>query len=387
MKFIRLLALCFLIQFSSCTGSVRTDVPIEQVEQALESLLQECVDHSYGSVPGVSMSVRSPILKDPWVGAKGFADQAKKQKLRADQPFRIASITKTYVAAAILRLHEMDSLTINDPLSLHFDNKILSLLKSDGYDPDKILIKHCLNHTSGLYDFGVGGRDYINAVLKAPQKRWSRMEQLEGAMEWGDKLAEPGVQSNYSDTGYILLGAIVEQFFDGDLAKGLRQLLKFDALKMNSTWLETLEAPAIENANMVHRYLGKIDATEWDASVDLYGGGGLVSTTKDLAIFYDALFTNKIYERPETLELMLSLPEHFTAETTNDQKEIAYYHYGFWPIKVFGNDVFMHNGLWQTTVAFIPTYHAAIAINCTNGKSDRLMKKTILLLKNLQEKQ
>ncbi|MDA8693421.1 beta-lactamase family protein [Saprospiraceae bacterium] len=372
---------------TSCSNTVSTDLKENDYDEIFSLLLQENIDDSFGSMPGVSMSINSPLLEKNWQGAAGYADDEQNKKLEATQVFRIASVTKTFVAAAILRLHEMDSLSIEEPISTYIDDSFVMILKSDGYDPNKILIKHCLNHTSGLADYIFVSDHFMNAILKNPNKRWTRKQQLQGAVDWADKIGEPGAQTKYCDTGYILLGAIIEKFYDGDLAKGLRVLLNFDGLGLNSTWLETLEAHPLDQSDKVHRYFRKIDATDWDASIDLFGGGGLVSNTADLADFMYALFNNGIYEDPATLNLMLSIPAYVQAADANDKKEIKYYNYGLWTIEAFGNKMYMHNGYWGVTMIYIPKYNTSIAVNATRGNNDRMIKKVILVLEQLNSKQ
>jgi len=382
----RLFTLSIVFLIASCSGSVDTDINTNDPEKIFSLLMQESVDHSFGSMPGVSMTIKSSLLERDWKGASGFANIELNKKLKNDQVFRIASVTKTFVAAAILRLHEMDSISIEEPISKYIGDTFNSILKSDGYDPDKILIKHCLNHTSGLADYIFGSDVYINEIIKNPQRRWTRKDQLEGAMKWCDKLGEPGDQTSYSDTGYILLGAIIENYFEGNLAKGLRELLKFDQLNLNSTWLETLEEHTLENSDKVHRYYGKIETSDWDASMDLYGGGGLVSNTSDLAEFIYALFNNQIYEDSSTIDLMLTIPTYVKEQDRNDQKQIQFYNYGLWTIKAFGRDVHMHAGFWGITLLYIPDFNTSIAVNATRGDNDRMIKKVMMVLEQLNEK-
>jgi len=371
---------------SSCSNSVDTSDQGIDYTDMFDSLLKENVDHSMGSVPGVSMSIISPYIKAPWSGAAGFADKELNIELHADQPFRIASVTKTYVAASILRLHEMDSLSIHDPIALHLPNHILSMLESGGYEPEEILIRHCLNHTSGLLDYIFSSELFINECIKNPKRRWSREDQLNIAMTTGEKYGEPGEKTVYSDTGYILLGEIIEKFYLGDFAKGLRTLLKYDELGLASTWLETLEEHELENHPVVYRYFRGQDATDWDASIDLYGGGGLMSTTRDLAEFMHSLFNDKVFDNSKTIDLMLSTPVNISAKDSKDKRKTPFYNFGLWTVKVYGDDVHLHNGYWGSTMVYIPKYETSIAINATRGKADRLIKKVISVVKNLKDK-
>jgi len=377
--------LILLILLGSCSGSVDTSLKDADYEATFSALLHECVNDSFDAVPGVTMTVRSPLLQETWSGAAGFADMEKNTEANVSYPFRIASVTKTFVAAAILRLQELDSLSIEDPISLHIGKPFTAVLEADGYRPDEILIKHCLNHTSGIFDYAQGSGGYLTEMIKNPTRRWSRMDQVKGAMEWGDKLGEPGEQTTYCDTGYILLGLIIEKFYGGDLAKGLRELLRFEALGLKDTWLETMEVHPNEDQFMVHRYHGAYETTDWDASIDLYGGGGLASTTDDLAEFLYAIFNNGVYENPETIDLMLSIPDYISTEDVNEENRIGYYNYGLWTVEAFGEQVHMHTGFWCTTMIYVPAYQASIAVNATRGTTDRLLKKVLLVLEQLKE--
>ncbi len=96
--------------------------------------------------------------------------------LTVDTPLRIASNTKTFTAAAILRLAEMEKLSIDDAISEYIDPQYNTLLSTQ-YNTHAITIRHLLEHSSGLLDHADG--DYLKAVLKQPNYVWSRTEQIE----------------------------------------------------------------------------------------------------------------------------------------------------------------------------------------------------------------
>ena len=378
--------LLFIFALTACREDVDVSSAEVDIETTLQLLLQETVDGTFGSIPGVTMSVLSHSLPGgSWTGSVGFDSREKEDELSSDQPFRIASVTKTFVAMSILRLHEMDSLSIEDPIAKYISKKHNDLLRDDGYDTSKILVKHCLNHTSGLFDYATNHDAYIDACMKDPRHRWTRTEQLEGAMKWGDKVGEPGELYRYCDTGYILLGEIIELFYDGDLAKGLRELLGYDQLGLNHTWLETLEPAPVGLLDPVHRYLGRTDATDFDASIDLYGGGGLVSTCQDLTKFMSALFNNEIFEKKETLSLMKTKPSYFSSYDPIEDRRHKDYRYGLWQFSIYGEEGYMHAGLWGTHMLFVPSMDLSMTVNFTVGQNDRLLKKAILAIKNAEK--
>ena len=95
-------------------------------------------------------------------------------------------------------------------------------------------------HTSGIYDYGQDPA-YQAAVNADPAKRWTRLEQVRFAMDHGAPVGEPGTVYAYSDTGYSLLGEIIERATGAPLADAYRTLLDFEGLHLDATYLESLE--------------------------------------------------------------------------------------------------------------------------------------------------
>lgn len=377
------LVICFLIY--SCAEHVSVTISEHGVSDTFTLLMQEAIDNSYSSIDGIALSISSIDKNIIWTGALGYDGRDKSKSVTEDQPFRIASVTKTFVATAILRLHEMDSLNIEEPISSYISTAHQEILREDAYDPDEITISHCLHHTAGLYDYAMGGSPYVKVVQENPQKKWSRTEQLEFAVEHGDKVGEPGERYAYCDTGYILLGEIIEGFFAGDLAQGLRSLIDFDGLGMSDTYLESLEEHPSDKRRQVRRYLGRLDALQYDASTDLYGGGGLVSTVKDLRIFMQSLFNHQIYDQELTLELMLQKPEFDPSYDSFEDKRFKDYRRGLWQIHLMGHAAYIHSGLWGTHLIYQPRHKTTLAINFTRGGSDRLIKKLFMAVNQAEE--
>ncbi|MEM9258000.1 MAG: serine hydrolase domain-containing protein [Bacteroidota bacterium] len=372
--------LTFLLLLTACQNVRVTNSP-NGIEVSLQALVQEAVDDSLGDVPGVSMSVIAPRQDIHWSGAAGFADKTEKTVLSPAHPSRIASITKTFVAAAIFRLYEMDSLQLDHSIVRYISTEHRDLLAADGYQVELITLRHCLFHTSGLYDFGVGGPAYLEAVSQNPKRRWSRTDQLRVATEFGDPLWAPGGGFRYSDTGYILLGEVIENLVDSTLAYGLRQLLNFETLGLAHTWMESLEPAPFGVLPQVRRYYGRLDFTEWDNSIDLWGGGGLVATTEDVASFVQALFTGQVFEKATTLSLFLEGPPAFPASypATKDPQFMDY-RSGHHAFELYGKPTLSHSGFWGTYYIFLPELEATVVVNYTANAKQRLLKKTALLL-------
>ncbi|MEM9895978.1 MAG: serine hydrolase domain-containing protein [Bacteroidota bacterium] len=371
--------------FLSCSKNVDTDGQIDQIEETFQDLLNEAVYGSFEEVPGVSMTVLAPDLGVIWSGVSGFDSKERADSLKVNQPFRIASVTKTFVAAAILRLHEIGKLSLDDPIGKYISNEHKSLLQKDGYQIDEITLLQILNHTNGLYDYAVGGRTYLETIVNDPKRVWTRTDQLRLAMETGNPVGKPGEKYVYNDTGYILAGETIENLVDSTLAYGLRSLLDFKKLGLNSTWLESIEPHLYDSVKKVRRYAGKYDMTAANPSIDLYGGGGLVSTTEDLANFIHALFSDQVFENQETMSLMLQKASYATSYDPLADDRYEDYRLGLWEFEIYGVKAYMHDGFWGTAFIHVPEYNCSIAVNYTYGYGDRLMKKALLAVKNIHD--
>jgi len=378
------LFLLFLF-FASCKDYAPYELEGNEVKTIFSGLMQEAIDNSHNNTPGVGISIKCSPRNINYTGAVGFDSKDKSYPLETDQPFRIASITKTFVATAILRLHELDSISVQDPISKYISSEHQSILKEDEYKLDEITILHCLNHTSGLFDYAMGGSPYGDFVKQNPQKRWTRTEQIQFAVEHGTKLGYPGERYGYSDTGYVLLGEIIEYFFDGDLAKGLRTLIGYEKLSMEQTWMESLEEEPEGAKRPVRRYFQGMDATQFDASTDLYGGGGIVSTLGDLNKFMSALFNEKVFSKKSSLELMLEKPKYDEGYDITKDSRYKDYRQGLWKVMINNEDVFMHSGLWGTHLLHQPSSNTTVVANFTYGGSDRLIKKLFMSIHSIDK--
>lgn len=277
-------------------------------ESAWGKAIQEMMDKELASnplLPGSLLTVRAGSFQ--WSGAAGRFGEGDRKLIPTDL-FRSASVTKTFVAAATLVLMEQGMLTLDTPIAALLRPATAQTLSRGGYAPDSITVRQLLGHTAGLFDYTE--TDTFNRVIfEKPTHRWTREEQLALAIDEGLPLGTPGERYVYGDTPYILLGEILEVSTGQTLAQALRALLRYDTLGMQDTWLETLEpAPPGALARLSHPLYGAVDTHDWDASWDLFGSGGIVSSTQDLVRFMDTLFQGKIFTLPSTLETMIDIP-------------------------------------------------------------------------------
>jgi D-alanyl-D-alanine carboxypeptidase len=102
---------------------------------------------------------------------------------------------------------------------------------------------------------------------------------------------------------------------------------------LKTTYWEYMEEAPRAAGPRAHQYFGETDVTSWTASYDLYGGGGMVSDSAELALFMRQLLKGKVFDRPETLDEMTgrgTLPYRLGLMVEECDGRLAIGHQGFW---------------------------------------------------------
>ncbi len=364
--------LIIIILFCTLSVSCKTATNTKDSDKQI-SKYQEIIDSIYVANPesiGIMVHIESPKKGISWSGSSGYSDFKNKTVLSPDQPALIASSIKTYIAATILRLQEQGKLSIEDDIHKYLTKKTYDLFESDGYDFDQIQIKHLLSHTSGIEDYG--NEDYLNWVDKNQQHRWTRNEQLELAVKVGKPLGKPQDLFSYADANYLLCTEIIEQVTGKPFYESIRELLRYNELGLHSTWFPTLEEKPKQTKELVHQYWGEKnwDSYHHDISWDLYGGGGIATTTKELAQFSYNLFDEKIIENPGILKLLS------TEIKTKDGKDNKY-GLGLSLGQVNEFKSYGHGGFWGTVVLYFPDLDTSISVFVLDRDKRRLRKNIL----------
>ncbi len=321
-----------------------------RVEAQLQGLLDRLLRDN-PTAPGIEMHVEAPALCLSWAGAAGLIDRESGRPLTPDNPFRVASITKQFTAVSILRLIEEGRFTLEDALGPLLPAEYKSLLEEGGYKPDSMPLKYVLSHTSGLYNY-TATREYGNTSFSHPDKRWTPLEQIQYAVRYGRRQGRPGEVFHYADTGFVLLARVVEKATGKPMAEAFRELVGIDKLGLNSTWMESLEPAPPNLPERAHQYYGDVDTFDWDPSLDLFGGGGLVSTGRDLAQFERALVGGQIYHQEATTQTMLN---------TIVSPVQGNYRLGIEVLEVDGEKGWGHWGSWNTFSYSFPDSDVTVA--------------------------
>ncbi len=342
----------------SCVTKEEADkqTPSSQVNTTLFQKLIDSIYHEYPDTRGILIHIESPDFEISWSGTSGIADAATNKPLTPEDPMLIASMTKLYVSAAILRLVEDQKLELFQPLTGLLTFSTDSLLRTDGYDLEVINIAHLLSHTSGIFDF-VDSKNFQEMTISDPDHHWTRREQIEMGMNDGDPISLPGQHFRYADLNYLLLTEIIEKKTNLPFYKAIRKLLKYEELDLNNTWFNLLEEHPKHLEPLIRQYATSlnVDSYTLHSSFDLYGGGGIASTVKDVALFSQSLFNYKVFNQPQTLELI------YTEITTQDSIPSDYY-MGLAKTKNDLFDTYGHGGFWGTTIKYIPELNTSICI-------------------------
>jgi CubicO group peptidase (beta-lactamase class C family) len=193
--------------------------------------------------------------------------------------FRLGSVTKQFTAACILLLEEHGKLSINDPVKKYLPGAPAAW--------DKITIYHLLTHTSGIPSF-TGFPDYAKLEPFA-----TTSEQLVSRFRDKPLDFEPGEKWQYSNSGYVLLGHLIERITGESYEKVVREHI-FAPLGMKDSGYDSNSAVIPHRASgYVHVGDGFENAGFVHMSVP-HGAGALYSTTVDLLKWEQGLFGGKL---------------------------------------------------------------------------------------------
>jgi len=209
----------------------------------------------------------------------GFADLEWDVPNSPTTKFRLGSITKQFTAASILLLEERGKLSVNDPVKKHMPDAPAAW--------DKITIYHLLTHTSGIPNF-TSFPEYrsIEPFAKTP---------AELVTLFRDKPLdfEPGEKWSYSNSGYVLLGYLIEKITGESYAKFVQENI-FTPLGMKDSGYDSNSAIIPHRARGYSPGPGGVVNTGYvDMTIPL-SAGGLYSTTEDLLRWEQGLFGGKL---------------------------------------------------------------------------------------------
>lgn len=241
--------------------------------------------------------------------------------------FRIGSLTKQFTAMSVLILQERGALDVN--------NSVCAYLPDCPAAWKPITVHHLLTHTSGLPDFTYS----VGAAADedpAPSVARNMARLRSGPLEF-----KPGAKFSYCNSGYVLLGHVIELVSGKSYPAFLRENI-FGPLGMDNSGYD-YDGPVLKNraAGYSLRAGQVVNARQINMS-EPFSAGGLYSTVEDLYLWDQSLYTTKLVSE-KSLKLMFTPGE-------------GGYAYGWYVGEKSGRKVYSHGGLIEGYGAFIERF-------------------------------
>jgi D-alanyl-D-alanine carboxypeptidase len=287
-----------------------------------------------------------------WSGSAGFLVRGERRVLRPDDAFRAASVTKSVTAAVAVRLAREGRLALDEPLADQLAPELLQRWRALDALP-RTTPRQLLAHSSGVPNY-FGEEAFMARVRNEPRRAWRPVELVDHAAALGTAHFAPGQGFEYSDTGYVITGVLVEQITGRALHEVYRDLV-FEPLGMDTTWLEGHE-PA-RTLDVAHHYTDELDWTTLAPTID-WAGGGLVTTAFDLARFVRGLWSGRIFDSRVLDELTRWTPG--ASFPPGHALRYERYGLGIGSNTVEGVELLGHTGFIGTFAFHAPEYDAVL---------------------------
>lgn len=297
--------------------------------------------------------------------AFGSANLELNVPLKPDMVFNLASITKQFTAVAILQLAEQGKLSLDDSLQ-----KFIPDYPSQGH---AITIEHLLTHTSGI-------KDYLQLEWTSPfPERWDfTPRQLIDSFKTLPLSFSPGTQFLYSNSGYFLLGYIIEKVSGKSYQEYMQESL-FRPLGLSHTCFDYQDRLIPGRVSGYRREDTSFsNISYWSPSIE-YAAGGILSNAEDLVKWHQSLLAYQVIKKE-------SLEKARTSYQLKDRK-LTGYGYG-WYLKDYNGirSVEHQGGLpgFQTNEVYFPEEDVLIIMLSNNGNTniDDLSVRTSSLVLN-----
>ncbi|HEY3389506.1 MAG TPA: serine hydrolase, partial [Prolixibacteraceae bacterium] len=275
----------------------KTDDPIPPFDKLVTNIFRSA---QIGTTSGASVLVskNGEIIYEK---SFGYADVGNKVPVTSDTKFRIGSITKQFIASSILKLQEEGKISVQDKLS-----KFLP----DFPRGDEVTIQHLLTHTSGIHSY-TDRPGFIKYVTMSIEPK-----SLVDTIKARPYDFNPGDKYLYNNSGFYLLGYIIEKISGKSLGEYLKETF-FKPLGMNNTGVyQTTQLLQNEAYGYAYQNDTIVKALNWDMSW-AGGAGSIYSTVKDLYAWNEAVFNGKVLKEE-------SLKAAFTPVVLNNKEKIDY---------------------------------------------------------------
>jgi D-alanyl-D-alanine carboxypeptidase len=260
-------------------------------EEFLSRILSGMVDNK--RIFSAVMCVENNDTGFSWTGAAG--------NMHDNSRYFIASVTKLYVTAVIMRLVENNFLKLDDKIAKHLPEQFhQNIHRLRGFDySNEITISHLISNTSGLPDYffhkQATGRTVADDLMDGHDESW-HLEKTIGLVKNLKPKFKPGAKgkASYSDTNYQLLGRIIEAVTGKSIGEVFREYI-FTELNLANTYVYD----DISDTTPVSFYYKskQLWLPQYMASIAVEGG--IVSTANESMIFLKEFFNGRFFPKEE----------------------------------------------------------------------------------------
>ncbi|AZJ23829.1 D-alanyl-D-alanine carboxypeptidase (plasmid) [Bacillus wiedmannii bv. thuringiensis] len=248
--------------------------------------------------PGILAKVSKD--RKTWSYAAGVADLRTKKPMKADYRFRIGSVTKTFIATVLLQLSGENRLNLDDSI----EKWLPGVIQGNGYDGNQITIRQILNHTSGIADY-VNSKDFD---IMDTKKSYTAEEFVKMGISLPPDFA-PGKGWSYSNTGYVLLGILIEKVTGNSYAEEVENRI-IEPLDLSNTFLPG-NSSVIPGTKHARGYFQLDGASELKDVTYINPGssdGDMISTADDLNKFFTYLLSGKLLKEQQLKQMLTTVP-------------------------------------------------------------------------------
>jgi CubicO group peptidase (beta-lactamase class C family) len=261
---------------SACVALAQPPTDAE-VAAAADKLAAEALSETGAAGLSVAVARNGKVI---FSKGYGLAEVEHDVPANRDSMFRMGSITKQFTAAAIMRLVEQDRISLDDPIT-----KYLPGYNTQGHE---ITIRHLLTHTSGIKNY----TELKRVMVDEPEREFGRQEMLD--MVQNEPLAfDPGTGFDYSNTGYYMLGMVIERVSGKDYCAYLHDEF-FEPLGLARTRCDS-NTEVIKGRAQGYTLAAETLVNDRGlATGTTFAAGGLLASAHDLVVWADALATGKV---------------------------------------------------------------------------------------------
>lgn len=326
-------------------------------------------DITRSGVVGITMSVYHQQT-GMWIGASGKADLFNNIDMQPCNISRVGSTVKMFTATTVLMLAEEGKLNLDDKISDYLQGDVIDKIEN----ADKATIRQLLQHSSGIYNY-IQNLHFQTASLNDLIRAWYPNDLLSYAYNQ-NAYFQPSQDVLYSNTGYIMLGMLIEKIENKPFYAVFEEKL-FVPLNLNAT---KFAASDVVPDGIVRGYIDLYSTLEVVESTYFSGwdyytaDGGLISNPYDMNVFFQALMNAQIIN---TASLSQMLSWQTAIQQDPDFFPISY-GLGIFKIETPLGIAYMHSGDaigYYANMIYFPDDKTTIvyAVNSNYGKIDQFI--------------